>query len=346
MGHALRGGGAEVELSAVGGGVCSARWLGHGTLPWWRRREGRRRSEGYPGAGVGARGTLGRREGASRGGGVSGEPHPALGAGAADRVRYGCKVDRSREEFGSDEILASHEDHVGSGNEGRAEHLELAERGGPGGPRRARKARAGGPEEPEGASEGYPGAARSSARGDGRRVQAPCAEASASGSTAAGSTWREEVDEDGRHEGGFERGAPDSDGEGARGGAGARGPGRGRSEGSRGARGASRGGGVWAAPGQGRRRPVRYGWVAGPEVGRRVLASHEDHVGSGNEGRAEHLELATSVADREDRAEREGARGGAGARGTLERASERGVPWGAARVHHAEVVSRASHTRR
>ena len=131
MGHALRGGGAEVELSAVGGGVCSARWLGHGTLPWWRRREGRRRSEGYPGAGVGARGTLGRREGASRGGGVSGAPRPALGAGAADRVRYGCKVDRSREEFGSDEILASHEDHVGSGNEGRAEHLELAERGGP-----------------------------------------------------------------------------------------------------------------------------------------------------------------------------------------------------------------------
>ena len=92
---------------------------------------------GYPGAGVGARGTLGRREGASRGGGVSGEPDPALGAGAADRVRYGCKVDRSREEFGFGEILASHEDHVGSGNEGRAEHLELAERGGPGGPRRA-----------------------------------------------------------------------------------------------------------------------------------------------------------------------------------------------------------------
>ena len=137
MGHALRGGGAEVELGAVGGGVCSARWLGHGTLPWWRKREGRRRSEGYPGAGVGARGTLGRREGASRGGGVSGAPRPALGAGAADRVRYGCKVDRSREEFGFGEILASHEDHVGSGNEGRAEHLELAERGGPGGPRRA-----------------------------------------------------------------------------------------------------------------------------------------------------------------------------------------------------------------
>jgi hypothetical protein len=53
-----------------------------------------------------------------------------------------------------------------------------------------------------------------------------------------------------------------------------------------------------------------------------------------------------SVADREDRAEREGARGGSGARGTLERASERGVPWGAARVHHAEVASRARHARR
>ena len=127
MGHALRGGGAEVELGAVGGGVCSARWLGHGTLPWWRRRERRRRSEGYPGAGVGARGTLERREGAPRGGGVSGAPRPALGAGAADRVRHGCKVDRSREEFGSGEILARHEDHVGSGNEGRAEHLEPAE---------------------------------------------------------------------------------------------------------------------------------------------------------------------------------------------------------------------------
>ena len=64
-------------------------------------------------------------------------PRQALGAGAADRVRYGCKVDRSREEFGSGEILASHEDHVGGGNEGRAEHLELAERGGPGGARGA-----------------------------------------------------------------------------------------------------------------------------------------------------------------------------------------------------------------
>ena len=42
----------------------------------------------------------------------------------------------------------------------------------------------------------------------------------------------------------------------------------------------------------------------------------------------------------------EGARGGAGARGTLERASERGVPWSAARVHHAEVASRARHARR
>ena len=136
-GPRLRGGGAEVELGAVGGGVCSARWLGHGTFPWWRRRERRRRSEGYPGAGVGARGTLERREGAPRGGGASGAPRQALGAGAADRVRYGCKVDRSREEFGSGEILASHEDHVGGGNEGRAEHLELAERGGPGGARGA-----------------------------------------------------------------------------------------------------------------------------------------------------------------------------------------------------------------
>ena len=42
----------------------------------------------------------------------------------------------------------------------------------------------------------------------------------------------------------------------------------------------------------------------------------------------------------------EGARGGAGARGTPERASERGVPWSAARVHHAEVASRARHARR
>ena len=228
MGHALRGGGAEVELSAVGGGVCSARWLGHGTLPWWRRREGRRRSEGYPGAGVGARGTLGRREGASRGGGVSGEPHPALGAGAADRVRYGCKVDRSREEFGSDEILASHEDHVGSGNEGRAEHLELAERGGPGGPRRARR------REGRLRSEGYPGA----------------------GVGARGTLGRRE--------------------------------------------GASRGGGVSGAPrpalGAGAADRVRYGCKVDrsrEEFGfGEILASHEDHVGSGNEGRAEHLELA------------------------------------------------------
>ena len=107
------------------------------SIPWWRRRERRRRSEGYHGASVGARGTLERRGGAPRGGGASGAPRQALGAGAADRVRYGCKVDRSREEFGSGEILASHEDHVGGGNEGRAEHLELAERGGPGGARGA-----------------------------------------------------------------------------------------------------------------------------------------------------------------------------------------------------------------
>ena len=45
------------------------------------------------------------------------------------------QVDRRREEFGSGEILANHEDHVGGSNEDRAEHLDLAEHGGPGGAR-------------------------------------------------------------------------------------------------------------------------------------------------------------------------------------------------------------------
>ena len=281
MGHALRGGGAEVELGAVGGGVCSARWLGHGTLPWWRRREGRRRSEGYPGAGVGARGTLGRREGASRGGGVSGAPRPALGAGAADRVRYGCKVDRSREEFGSGEILASHEDHVGSGNEGRAEHLEPAEMS-----RMARQAGAviEGGRVLEQFARCRGGVQRLHLSAQPSKRVSPPATLSSREVTGASSKpnmrWRA-----------YQAGAVRSSA------------------------------GRWATLCAEEAPKSNWAPSGAASVARGGWATEHSRGG-------------------------EGARGGAGARGTLERASERGVPWGAARVHHAEVASRARHARR
>ena len=57
----------------------------------------------------------------------------ALGAGAADGVRLRGEIDGCGEEFGASEVLADHEDHVGGGDQDRAERLDLAKHGGPGG---------------------------------------------------------------------------------------------------------------------------------------------------------------------------------------------------------------------